>query len=338
MLTHTTITGTDQHGRPACVVVQVDESDRPGPAKPAPLVVGTTVKHADFARIAAGGPLHGARFTRTFSADGQGVLPRTHPRRRVPAGVAEFYSIADWLGDDAMVAAVGDLLDDLDPALFTGPPLLPELRPYDPDGFTPDSAPDSDGFSFLLTWCHEYEHKMIKAGVPPRELRRRHRLLYRTVRRHPRGFRVGYMPVQNLIWTEASSRSDQPKGDGDIFAWWAGVGDYAGVDAYLPSITNRPASSALYDDPDEALALVWDLAAGTGRRPFLAEAGVILQGDPPDAGNYRAAWIRRLATVAYARGVAGIAWWDALGSHDRDFRLTDPLSREAWAEVIAGRP
>lgn len=335
MLTETVITGRTVAGHRAEVTIRVDEPDPTPPAKPAPLVIGNTVKAGEFARIAAGGPLHGARFTRTFSAAGQGVLPPQHPRRRVPVGVAEFHSIADWLGDEAMVDAVSELLDDLDPRLFTERPLLPELRPYDPDGFTPDKAPTSDGFSFLLTWCHEYEHKMIAAGVPPRELRRRHRLLYRAVRRHPRGFRVGYMPVQNLYWTRAKSRPDQVKGDGDILAWYAGVGDYAAVDAYAASITNRPAGPDLYEDPAELLDLCWQLAHASGRRLFLPEVGVILQGQPADAGNYRSAWIRRLVANLAAGGAAAAAWWDAPGANDRDFRLSDPLSREAWAEAIA---
>lgn len=339
MLTETVISGRTAAGCPAEVTIRVEEPDPIWETSPAPLVIGATVKSADFARLAAGGPLRGARFTRTFSADGEGVLPPQHPRRRVPVGVCEFHSIADWLGDDAMIDAVCDLLDDLDPRLITEAPLLPELRPYDPDGYTPDKAPESDGFSFLLTWCHEYEHKMIAKGVPPRELRRRHRLLYRTVRRHPRGFRVGYMSIQNLYWTRAKSGTKSSpgpvKGDGDIFAWWAGVGDYAAVDAYAASITDQPAGPELYEDPDKLLGLCWQLAAGTGRRLFLPEVGVILQGQPADPGNYRAAWIRRLVANLAAGGAAAVAWWDAPGANDRDFRLADPQSAEAWAEAIA---
>jgi hypothetical protein len=81
----------------------------------------------------------------------------------------------------------------------------------------------------------------------------------------------------------------------------------------------------------------WELAAGTGRRLLLPELGAILQGDPPEAGNYRAAWIRRAVAALAAGGAAGVAWWDAIGAEGRDFRLGDSHSREAWAEAIAGR-
>lgn len=334
-----TIEGKDQDGRPATVTVTVDEPARPARPARSPMVIGATVKAQDFARLAPGGPLHGARFCRTFSSAGDRILPRTHPRRRLPAGVCEMHSLKDWLGDTAMIDLIRADLDAMPPELLDGPPLLPELRPYDPHGYS-DGQAESDGFSYLLCWCHEGENNMIAQGVSPKEWRRRHRLAYRTIRQHRNGHRVGYIPTQNLIWTESASVPSKPKGDGDVLTWWAGVGDYAGIDVYARSIVDRVATAGLYRPPDDILRLVWELAHAAGRRPFLPELGVILQGRPgaADTGQHRAAWIRRVLSALESGGAVAAAWWDELGANDRDFRLTDPLSLDAWAEAIRTHP
>lgn len=342
--TVTNLAGETAAGEPIRVAVEID---RPDPVlefaeqtSPPPLTVGTTVVEADFKLLAPGGRDSGSEFCRTFSAPGDGILPWTASRRRLPKGVAEFHSFKDWPDDDTVIAAVRHLLDTMPADLLTGEALLPYLTAYDPDGYAPDST-DYDGFSFLLAWKHEGEPDCIAEGIPVREWRRRHALVYRTVRQHPNGRRVGYMPIQTGTWTEASSdpaaRPPKVKGDFDPLAWWAGVGDYAGYDAYAISVTSKPAGAALYKAAADFLAIPLRLARGSGRRLFLPELAVILQGTPPDAGTFRAAWIRAVVAELADQGGAGVAWWDALGANNRDFRLVDAPSRTAWQDVLNGR-
>jgi hypothetical protein len=84
-------------------------------------------------------------------------------------------------------------------------------------------------------------------------------------------------------------------------------------------------------------ALSVQLAQGAGRRLYVPELGVIRQGTPQDSGALRAAWIRK--AIAYLRSVdcAGVAWWHALGSNARDFRLDTAYGAAAWQDAIAGR-
>lgn len=298
-----------------------------------PMIVGATVKDTDYARISTGGPLAGARVCRTFCPPGSGLHWID-----TPPGVASHLSWKDWPADPTVVGWINDLLDTLPTRLLEQAPLLPELHPYR----EPWQAPDTShaGFSLLMTWKHEGEPDCIAEGISVREWRRRHWIAYQTIREHRFGHLVGYMPIQTGTWTEAYSNltltPPKIKGDFDPFAWWAGVGDYAGYDAYVLSVTNKPASAALYPDPKMFLAYAQDLAHGVGRQLYLPEVGVIRQGNPADDGSLRADWIRRL--VAYARtvGVAGISWWDSLGANSRDFRL-DPISLQAWKDAIAGR-
>lgn len=329
-----TITGTDGAGNPAVVTITRDLPETPEQTWPPRPVIGATVNHKDFPFLGPDGRNQGARFCRVFSYPGDGILPWTHTRRQLPAGVAEFHSFKDWNSDAEVLAQLKTLLDTMPAHLTEQAPLLPELRPYDPDGY---AVAESDGLSFLLTWAHEGEDNMIAAGIPAREWRRRHRLVYRTVREHRNGHRVGYMPIQTSIWTEMKSQPGKPKGDGDPFAWWPGVGDFAGWDAYVSSVTDRPPSQALYRDPVPFLATAVELANGTGRRLFLPELGVIRQGAPADTGALRADWIRRVLSYCEQLGVAGVAWWDSLGANDRDFRLSDRPSQMAWQDAIAGR-
>lgn len=334
--TRTTLPAGTVAGREITITLDVTEPD-PVPFEPAwpRPVVGATVDSSVFDLLTTGRAA-GARFCRTFSAPDEAILPWTHARRRVPTGVAEFHSFKAWESDTTAVARVTALLDTMPARLLEEPALLPELDVYDPDGYS-ENMPQSDGFSFLVTYCHEGEKNFVEQGLPPREWRRRHRLVYKTIRQHPNGHRVGYMPIQTGTWTEAPSipAKGVVKGDHDPFTWWAGVGDYAGYDAYVPTVTGRAANASLYPDPARFLAVPLQLAAGTGRRLFLPEIGVALQGSPKDTGVHRAPWMRRVAAYAAEQGVAGMAWWDDLGS--KDFRLTDAVSAAAWADVIAGR-
>lgn len=333
--TSTTIDAGTIAGRKISVTVDVTAPDPvPLPFVWARPVIGTTVDSTQFALLAGGGRDAGSRYTRTFSSPGDSILPWSHARRAVPDGVAEFHSFKDWSSDDTAVAAVNALLDGMPARLLDAPPLLPELDVYDPDGYS-EGLPQGDGFSFLLAYFHEGEKDFLALGLTPREWRRRHRLIYRTVRQHRNGHRVGYMPIQTGTWTEAKSNPGKPKGDFDPLTWWAGVGDYAGYDAYVPTVGNKPPAPGLYPTADRFLEVPSQLAAASGRRLFLPEVGAARQGVPADNGTFRAAWIRQLAVYAAAQGVAGMAWWDDYGS--KDFRLTDPASAAAWAEVIAGR-
>lgn len=312
--------------------VTLTEAD---PAATPPMVVGTTVNVADFAHLAPGGRDHGSRFCRTFSAPGDGLVDWANPRRRLPAGVADFHSFKDWPSDATVVGWLTRLLDTMPAHLLTGPALLPELGVNDPDGYAPDGT-TYDGLSFLLCWRHEGEPDCIAADIPVREWRRRHQLAYRTIRQHPNGRRVGYVPIQTGTWTEARSAKGKVKGDFDPLSWWPGAGDYAGYDAYNLSDTAGAGDAGMYRDPAEFLTVPALLAAGSGRRLFLPELGVIRQGSPADDGTHRAAWIRAVVAELRTQGAAGVAWWDAMGTGGRDFRLTDEPSRLAWREALEG--
>lgn len=335
--TRTSVDAGTLSGRHITVTLDVTEPDPVpfDPSWPAP-VIGTTVDSAEFVQLSAGRAA-GSRWCRTFSSPGDAILPWGHKRRAVPPGVAEFHSFKDWESDSVVYRRLNALLDGMPARLLEGPPLLPELDVYDPDGYS-EGRPQSDGFSLLITYFHEGEKDFIAQGLTAREWRRRHRLVYKTIRQHRNGHRVGYMPIQTGTWTEANSDPTRGvvKGDFDPFTWWAGVGDYAGYDAYVPSVTNKPPAPGLYPAPARFLEVPLTLARGVGRRLFLAELGVIRQGTPADLGTHRGAWIPQVAAYARDQGVAGIGWWDDYGANSRDFRLTDQPSAAGWAKVLTG--
>lgn len=335
--TSRTLDPVDVAGARVTVHLEVVEPD-PVPhdlATPS-MVVGTDVAAADFGQLAAGGRDAGTRVVRTFCPPGAGIYPWTAASRAVPAGVAEHLSFKDWGTDAQAVSRVNALLDGMPAGLLSGPALLPEIDVYDPDGYS-EGMPQSDGFSLLLTYFHEGEKDFLEQGLTALEWRRRHRLIYKTVRTHKNGHRVGYMPIQTGTWTAANSQPGNPKGDFDPFTWWAGVGDLVGYDAYVPSVTNKPPAPGLYPAPEQFFALPLQLAAGTGRRLWLAELGVIRQGAPADTGAFRGQWIKQAIAYLRSQGVAGVSWWDAQGANSRDFRLTDQASAAAWADALAGR-
>jgi hypothetical protein len=335
----TTIDGTTSDGHRARVVVDITAPDQPTTESatfqrwPGPMAVGTTVQDEEFHLF--GTRAKGSAFCRTFSPPGTAILPWSAPNRRLPATVAEFHSWKDWPSDAGAIALINAQLDTMPARLLEEPPLLPHLRPYDPDGYG-DGGAESDGFSLLLTWFHEGEKNMIDAGIPAREWRRRHRLAYKTIRQHRNGHRVGYMSIGTLTWLVAKSNPAKGivKGDGDPFAWWSGVGDFAAIDCYAASVDDVPAAPAHYPTPAVFFELLDQLAAGTGRRPFVPELGVIRQGRPADTGGLRANWITNVVQYADAHDYAGVAWWDAPGANNRDFRLTDAPSAGAWSAEI----
>jgi hypothetical protein len=330
----TTIDGVTTDGHRARVIVDITVPAAAEQVWPPPIVVGTTVKEADFGLFR--GRARGSRFARTFSPDGRGFLPWSAPNRQLPDGVAEFHSWKDWPADTTVVDGLTAWLDAMPARLLDEAPLLPHLRPYDPDGYS-DGQRDSDGLSWLVTWCHEGERNMIEAGIPAREWRRRHRLAYKTIRQHRHGHRVGYMSVGTLTWLAATSDLARGvvKGDYDPFAWWSGVGDFAAIDCYAPTITEGRAAPAMYPTPAKFFGPLVELAAGTGRRPFVPELGVARQGDPADTGTLRANWITNCVQYLDSIGTGGVAWWDATGS--KDFRLTDPASAAAWSAELTRR-
>lgn len=339
-----TIRGADENGAAATVVVTTTEPDqRASPsaatsraetsraATPQKMAIGATVKDEDFGQLSPDGPtgpLRGARFCRTFSAPGQGVLPWSAANRKVPYPVAEHHSFKDWPDDKTAAASINFLLDNLPARLRADAPLLPELHPYTPPW---QDAARHDGFSFLLTYCHEGENN----DLTPREWRRRHRIAYDVVRSHKYGDRVGYMAIQTDTWTKMASRPDEHKGDGDVLEFWAGVGDFAATDTYVMSVTNKPAAPALYPSPAPFFELAVRLAYASGRPLFIPEIGVIRQGSPADAGNLRAAWLQAVIVYLRSVGCAGVAWWAALGTGGRDFRL-DPATLKVYQSAIAG--
>lgn len=303
------------------------------------MIVGADVAAKDFNRLGPGGPLAGARVTRVFCGPGEQILPWTHPKRQVPTGVAEHLSWKDWPDDATVIAWITTLLNTMPARLLTAAPLLPELHPWREPWQQPDTT--HPGFSLLLTWCHEGEPDCIAAGIKPTEWRRRHRLVYDTIRAHPRGARVGYMSIQTGTWTEAHSdpaTAGKVKGDYDPLTWWSGTGDYAGYDAYVLSQDKRAISLKDYPDPALCFTTARALAAGSGRRLYLPELGVIKQGmtGAQDDGSVRAQWLMQVLPYLRSIGCAAVSWWDSAGANGRDFRL-DPISLKAWKDAIAGR-
>lgn len=302
------------------------------------ILVGADVAATSYDRIAAGGPLAGARVCRTFSAPGEQILPWTHPKRQKfpKPSLAEHLSWKDWPDDTTVIAWINTLLDGMPAHLIEDAPLLPELHPWREPWQGPDTS--HDGFSLLLTWAHEGEPDCIAAGITPREWRRRHRIAYDTIRAHRNGGRVGYMSIQTGTWTQAHSTPGKVKGDFDPITWWSGTGDFAGYDAYVPTQDKLPVSLHDYPDPAVFFTTARALATGAGRPLYLPELGVVKQGRPgaQDDGSVRAQWLMRVVPYLRSISCAAVSWWDGPGANGRDFRL-DPISLKAWKDAIAGR-
>jgi hypothetical protein len=280
-----TITGTDDRGVPAQVIVDLDE---PVP-KAAGMLVGATVDPTDYGRL---NRLPGAGLCRVFGKPTAGIPSwKVDPRfRALPKTVTPAVSFKDWPSDVQAQAAINSHLDAL----------------------------PADRHEWLI-FDHEPEPG---AKADPLVYRHRWQIAAATVRAHPASSRVTLVPTTTLQWTVAH-------GGGDPFTWWAGMGDFAGMDCYADSWRD------VYPDPAIFLAPALRLADGVGRPLAVPELGAIRMPSDP-TGAKRADWIRAVVTLLRREGCAAVAWWDkAEGTHD--FRLDDAASRAAWADVIAGK-
>jgi hypothetical protein len=338
------ISGQTHDGRTITIAITShDEPDHQPSRAPSPepsaarLVVGATVHPDDFDQLHPGGTLDGAEWCRTYSAPGEMILPWSSGRRLLPAHVAEFHSFQDWPSDRAVVASLTRMLDQMPAGLLEGEALLPGLRPVDPDGY--GAGVDYDGFSMLLSYWWAGEREFLLAGGNPKEWRRRHDVVYRTIRQHPNGRRVGYMPVQTCMFTESTSSTGNPQGDFDPLAWWAGVGDFAGYTAHMVTVATQPTAAVQHRAARSVLAVAQRLANGSGRPLFVAELGLATNGAEPvqELGLARAAWIRALVDELHASGAAGVGWLDAAGANGWDYRLVDEPSLAAWQDAMYGR-
>lgn len=252
----------------------------------------------------------GVRVTRVFSQPTVGILPWTHPKvANLPRTVAPHMSFKDWPDDVSASRMVSAWLDAAPGYLLDSPLLLPEV-----------------GFSALLTYLHEPENDTLTPAV----FQHRQEVLHDTVRGHRKGHLVAVMPIQTLQWTQAASTSTATKGDGNVFQWWAGVGDFCGIDCYANSW------EPTYPDPVKFLELPLRLAAGAGRPLWVPELGAVRLATDPD-GSKRAAWIRTVAGILRSLGCAAVSWWCASGSNGKSIHLDDAASSNAWRDVIARR-
>lgn len=307
MTTHITITAGDGQTVRAItedgnVVVTLDPPTAPTPTSPMILGVNTTVEEYV---PTFGGQFQGARVCRVFSKPGAGILPWTHPKyANLPRHVMPHGSFKDWPSDAAAAAMVRQHLDTMPPSL-RGAPILPEL-----------------GLSYALTYLHEGENN----GVPVVTYQHRCEVLYDAVKSHPLGDRVAVVPIQTLQWTQMKSTASTPKGDGNVLAWWAGVGDYAGIDCY--AFAEDP-----YPDPDKFVELPLRLARATGRRLWVPELATVKAADDP-TGAKRATWIGAVLDRFAAGGCAAVSWWHAVSSTGKDMHL-DTAAAGVWSARIA---
>lgn len=296
---HRVSTSTDAAGRTIIELAAPTAVNRD-----AAMVYGVSSNVADYGST-HGGQFQAARTARVFSAPGKGIIPWTDPRyATLPPHVMPHGSFKDWTSDVEAAAMVRKHLDGL-PAHLAGDPVLPEL-----------------GISYALTYLHEGENN----GVPVTTYQRRYEILMDAVKSHRHGGRVAVIPIQTLTWTVMKSTADKPKGDGNIMEWWAGIGDYAGVDCY--AFAEKP-----YPDPVEFLALPLRLARATGRRLWVPELGTVKAETDP-TGAKRAAWIKAVLAVLARSGCAAVSWWHAEGTNGRDFRL-DASGAAAYNAAMA---
>lgn len=286
-----TITGTDDRGQLAMVTITTHESD-PASTDGRPMLVGVTLAPEEYTSRLERWAVSG--LCRVFGQPGAGIPSwKSDPRfRALPKTCVPAVSFKDWPGDTAARAAVNSHLDGL-------PADRAEWLIFDHE---PENDPKAD----------------------PLVYRRRWQVLAATVRGHAASARATLVPTTTLQWTVA-------RGGGDPFTWWAGCGDYAGVDCYADSWRDT------YPDPATFFAPALRLADGVGRPLAVPELGAIRMPSDP-TGARRADWIRRVAVLLRREGCAGVAWWDAADkTTGRDFRLDDGPSRQAWADVLAGK-
>ena len=298
----------------------------PPPTAPTPMVIGLTAQLEEYGQHAQTFP--DARFARIFSKPGAGILPFTSPAYAKlptrtlasPPAWAPHGSFKDWPGDAAAARMVAAHLDGMPPHLRPdAPPLLPELGDV----------------SYLLTYQHEPEGNLEPDGAAlrPGDYRRRYGVLYDVVRSHKFGSRVAVCPIQTYQWTVAKSNEAKGviKGDGDPLPWWAGVGDFVGVDAYSGAWLKS------HVDPATLANTLARFSTVAGRRLIVPELGsAVVPG--------RAAWITAVMAELRRVGCAAVAWWCATtaggGGEIRDFHLSDEASAQAWQAEIdrsAGR-
>lgn len=296
MSTTQTITGTDGAGNPARVTVTIDAPNQPS------MLVGVNCDPGDYSATFA--RLPGAQVTRVFCKPGEGLRPWTdHRLADPPRSVLRHVSWKDWPDDAA--AMLTSWLDAM-PQWMIDQPVVPDL-----------------GISLVLTYLHEPEDN----DVPAEEYKRRWATLQDVARSHRLGHLIALVPVQSSYWTVHHQA-------GDPMPWWAGVGDFAGVDLYMDLPTGK------YPDPATFVAPWLAMAQWTGKRLWVAELGATLVASDTD-GSHRAAWAREVVRLLRAGNCAAVSWWDALGTtkqrHRRDYRL-DGRTAAAWADATKGSP
>jgi hypothetical protein len=295
-VTTATLTGhlTGDTAATGDVTLTLHLPDQPPPVDVPEMLVGLTAQSQDFDTYLA----PGAPFARAAFcrtfAQPGDGVTPPASRTALPAGVAEWRSFKDYPTD----AALTGYLDRV-------------TRPT------------------WLTFRHEHDNgktaaEQSKASRADFFARNRH--LFDVIDDHPNRPLVTFVNVQTLQWTAAKSTADTIKGDGDWRPWWPGVGDGVGFDCYVDSwATGYPPVESFFRIPLEA-------AQGAGRPLWVPELGSVLLGG--DTGPGRAAWMLDALSYLAEQGCRGVAWWCAPGANDRDFRLTDALSRTAWQAAM----
>jgi len=299
-----TITGVDDSGQPAKVVVTTTEPEAQLDTAHPEMLVGITCDPAQYTTRLAHWPA--ARMTRIFGYPGKGIPPwkatkndaRTATVRRLCPDVIPHVSFKDWPTDRDAERMVHAWLDQLPtpspmPDLLGGPPLV------------------------MVSHMHEPGPK----DFPPAEYRRRQFLLGCWLAAHPNGHLVELVHIDANIWVE-------DKGGRDLSIYLPGAG--------IPSCDTYARSWKPYPTVDQLLWAPLTLAAATGQAPFLPEFAIAKRPDDP-TGQRRADLVVTCVIKLRSEGCRGVSWWDDLGTGGTDFRLDDQPSRAAWADAMAGR-
>jgi len=219
---------------------------------------------------------------------------------------------------DKRVARLRELLPDLVPALIF------QDWPSDAEAERRVRALlDEIDRPARLTWRHEADRKR----EPVEQYRRRYFQLAEWVGTHPNGGHVTLVPTSTYQWTMSNAPG---KGKGDWSRYHVGVGR-TGIDVYANSWESG------YPDPVAFLAPLWRYRDAIGAPLEFPEFGAA-RARADASGNGRAEFITRVADIAAAEGVTGIAYWDDIGSNGTDLRLwrDDPETPEvaAWRDVM----
>lgn len=187
-----------------------------------------------------------------------------------------------------------------------------------------DTMPSADVLPMAYaTWMHEPEPKDIN----PATYKKNFNAIYDRIQQHPNVDRVMFGPILTRQWTENTAGRNYTMYD-------PGKGDFIGCDMYVNSWLN------VYPNVEEFTRYFGRHVAtnGNGRPMWVPEIGAIRMPNDGEGLN-RAKWITDVFKSLYDWGCEVAIWWNDMGTpadngDERDFRLDDQPSREAFLKVL----